>query len=176
MLVHANFLTSLVGFAKQGEWLGVMVIDETESFSDHALLIRQVNVLHIARKQGWPIWFITLKDKPLHSVLRAAAPKAVTYTKPRGDAFEVQAFCHAVALSRVRRIVVMGHTATQCVRLSAVGGSWKPGDQPTPGATGSGYEVLTCQEIISGDVGEWKNNVGVFFYEGYLPPKPVRKL
>ena len=50
------------------------------------------------------------------------------------------------------------------------------GDQPTPGATGSGYEVLTCQEIISGDVGDWKNNVGVFFYDGYLPPKPARKL
>ena len=85
MDVPGYVLTSLVDFAKLGRWFGVMVIDEPDSFPDQKLLTRQVNVPHVARKQGPPTGFITLQDKPLHALLRAAVPTAVTYTKPRGD-------------------------------------------------------------------------------------------
>jgi nicotinamidase-related amidase len=173
MVVQGNFLRFLADAAKKGWLFGVMVIDEADSFGDHGLLKRQVNVLNIATKMGWPTWFITLNDIPLHKLLRATAPKAVTYTKPRGDAFEATAVCEAVKKSGVNRIVMMGHAGGQCVKLSAVGGRWKPSDEPTPGATGNGYRVYTCQAIISGDVKDWKNHVGVRFFDSYLPPKPT---
>ena len=69
---------------------------------------------------------------------------------------------------------MMGHTANQCVKLSAVGGCWKPNDPPTPGGVGCGYTVFTCQGVISGDVANWKDAVSVHFYTGYLPPKPIK--
>ena len=182
MEVNEYLITALGTLNTQGEQAGVVVIDEPESFSDPALLSRQSTVLSLASANHWPVWFITLNDVPLHSKLRTAAQGAVTFTKPRGNAFEVDAFRQAIRTAAVRRLVVMGHETNMCVKLTVMGGKWNPhdpGDTPTLGAIGYGYEVWTCQGVLSGAPASWKSAATLIkFYRGLkaLPPAPSHRV
>ncbi len=162
-----------------GERPGVVVIDEPQAFTDQTLLARQSMVLSLATKNQWPIWFITINNSPLHSTLSTAAPSAVTFSKPRGNAFEVGDFREAVRTAGVRRLVVMGHESNMCVKLTVTRGKWNPDDpEETLGAIDYGYEVWTCQAVLSGAPASWKTAATLIkFYKGLkgLPPLPGKQ-
>lgn len=168
----------VVDAAKTGKKLGVMVIDQVGG-ADLPLLKRQCRVLNFARQQmGWPIWFVSMKNDPLHSMLHAAAPTATLYQKTRFNAFDVDELRLAVGAARVEAIVMMGHATNQCVRQSAVGGfpdrlHKKPF---TEGATGHGHTVMTCTDVLSGgEAVSWCDNPKVLYYARLMPPKPAVK-
>ena len=175
--IDGYLMAALKDMSASSDKLGVVVIDEPESFSNHDLLCRQATVLSFAVTNQWPVWFITLQDKPAHSTLAKAAQLAVTFTKPRGNAFEVPEFVQAVKVSGVHRLVVMGHESNMCVRLTVVTGKWKsldPDEIPTKGAVDHGYEVLTCQNVLSGGPANWKDaSSSIKFYKGLKVPPPV---
>jgi nicotinamidase-related amidase len=176
MEVDQYLIPALNALHTLGEQPGVVVIDEPDSFGDPALLARQATVLKLATANHWPVWFITLNNVPLHSTLRTAAPAAVTFTKPRGNAFEVVGFRQAVRTAGVRRLVVMGHESNMCVKLSVTGGKWNPhdpADTPTLGAIGYGYEVWTCQAVLSGAPANWKTAATLIKFHRGLKPLPL---
>lgn len=174
MKLDAAMASVIIDKAKNGRKLGMMVIDEPTNFGQGSLLTRQCNVLNIAAKHGWPVWFVTLNNIPMHAQLVAAAPTAITYNKPRGNAFEVDALRLAVGGSNVEAIVLMGHATNQCVKLTAIGGKWNPKSNalPTPGATSYGYTVMTCTDVLSGGEANWYDKPRVMYYERLMPKKP----
>ncbi len=64
----------------------------------------------------------------------------------------------------VNELIIMGRVGQQCVRLTAVGGPERKNAPPIDGATGFGYQVWTCPQVIdSGDSGwlNWYDQRGV---------------
>lgn len=159
--------------------VGVLLIDEPESFSQQSILNNQRTVLERAVAKGWPIWFITLQNKPTHSHLRFVAPQARVFDKPGGNAFEVQEFRVDLTRSGVQSLILMGHSTTQCVRLTAVGGSYWDENDDHGGAVQYGYAVYTCLAVLSGGDQPWLDQDGVHCYSLFrrakrLPPIPVK--
>lgn len=62
------------------------------------------------------------------------------------------------------RLVFMGQKSNQCVRLTAVGGSDKPGNPHKDGATQFGYVVMSCQQVLRGGPATRRGAPGVVLY------------
>lgn len=58
----------------------------------------------------------------------------------------------------VNELIIRGQMGDQCVRLTAIGGQERPhvvGDPVIDGATGFGYQVWTCPQIINSGSKDW---------------------
>lgn len=64
----------------------------------------------------------------------------------------------------VNELIVLGRTASQCVRLTVTGGRERATGPEIPGALGYGYQVWTSPKIIDGDATGWTGQRGIKCY------------
>jgi len=114
---------------------------------------------------GLPVWLVELSPsgpvaRPRERTmvrLRAMLPRNTPrVAKQRFNAFEgtdlLARIHNAMVLSY---LVVMGHEVNCCVKQTAIGGSYKPSSPFVEGATGNGFKVLTCDDILSINSKHW---------------------
>lgn len=156
--------------------VGVLVIDEQQDFTGSQTLIENQQQLLVAcGRFSCRFWLVELNPRagiaPTSRTLlrlRALVHAATSIVaKTRFNAFEGTNL-HASLLARgvSSHLVVLGHEVNCCVKQTAIGGRYKPGQPVVPGATGRGYTVMTAEAVLSsnGRQADWKQERDVEFY------------
>jgi hypothetical protein len=156
--------------------LGVLIVDEA-TITSEGRRVHQISILNVAVALKCPVWVIEINHKldPTNRVktdarLTTAVNDKFTLVLKRSlNAFAkgaVPDLKDELVNAGVKRLVIMGQQANQCVKLTAVGGFPKLakfGGKHEQGATGLGFEVYSC-DLILNDKANWKNEQNVTFY------------
>lgn len=155
-----------------GAEVGVLLIDEQANFNATPELIEdQRFLLHMASRLGCRFWLIELDPtngvaptSPTLLRLRALV-QAATVVKTRFNGFEgTNLHANLTAAGVTTHVVVLGHAANCCVKQTAIGGAYKPGQPFVAGAAGLGYTVMTANRLLSDGPANWTNAANVEFY------------
>ena len=127
-------------------------------------------VLAFAARLGVPVWLVELNPaanhanppatRQSHVGLRVMGPHT-RLTKAGLNGFENTNLHNQLQQAAIRMVVVMGRQTNCCVKETSVGGAALGA---APGATGLGYTVMTCMDVITAGQPTWRNRAGVEFY------------
>lgn len=153
--------------------VGVLIIDEQLGFTDTSSLIeRQQRLILAANWHGCRFWFVendpggTGNPSPTLLRLRAVVggQRVQRISKERFNGFDGTDLDYRLGLAGIHYLVLVGHMSNCCVKHTAVGGQRGRRGPFVDGATGLGYQVLSSDEVLSGDPADWTDEPGVMFY------------
>ena len=175
---HQSLRDAITQYHGPGHGVAVCVIDE-QGAGAQAQTPHQALVLAHVVPMGIPVYFVELNphpaagpNLPTRPQLAAAAPAATVITKQHINAFAPNVLPNFQTMLQANpnpttTLVVMGYSAQQCVRATAIGGADGPRAHPgitRPGAVQLGYTVLTSQLVLRGGPATWTMERGVRFY------------
>jgi nicotinamidase-related amidase len=150
----------LVGTGRMQELAEELVrrLDQTQE--------NEQKVLAFAARLGIPVWLVELNPAANHPIppatreshigLRVIGPHT-RLTKAGINGFQNTNLHNQLQQVAIRHVAVMGRQTNCCVKETSVGGA-------APGATGLGYRVMTCMDVITEGQPTWLNRAGVEFY------------
>lgn len=163
MLVNGSLLDAISGFSGPGK-TGVLVIDMEEQCMGGGVGTNIRRVLELARHRNIPVWFIETMV-PTSAILKSVLPPDTpTIRKQYFNAFVDTPLKSQLDEHGCKTVVVTGATAVMCVMNSVCGGMEFTDFKSRPGAIDLGFNVITCQAVISGEVVGWSENSKIQFY------------
>ena len=170
-----------------GDKLGVLVIDEVETGCHTPELMNQVHVLEFAKRQNVPVIAVEInqgvfndphtlaintKRKLMPFVDRFVNKVSFNAFEPNGTHPDLIATLRTINLFPYQsKLVIMGYSAGQCVRLSIFGGASRPTATALskPGAIDLGYIIMTSPDVLRGDgntaLASWKTKHNLLYFE-----------
>lgn len=122
------------------------------------------HVLEVTQRLKLPVWLIETMVPTSAALLNILPSNIPRIRKNFFNAFVDTPLKAQLIESGCTTLIVMGATASMCVMNTICGGMEFTDFISRPGAIQFGFKVLTCQEIISGEVVGWSENTGVSFY------------
>lgn len=163
MLVNGSLLNAISEFSGLGT-LGVLVIDMEEQCMGGGVGANIRRVLELARFRNLPVWFIETMVPTSFTLKSVLPPNTPTIRKQYFNAFVDTPLKSQLDGRGCKTLVVTGATAAMCVMNSVCGGMEFTDFKSRPGAIDLGFNVITCQAVISGEVVGWSDNSKIKFY------------
>ncbi|MGC4125788.1 cysteine hydrolase family protein [Enterobacter sp.] len=163
MLVNGSLLGAVSEFSGPGK-LAVLVIDMEDRCMGGGVGTNIRCVLELARLRNLPVWFIETMVPTSAALKNVLPPTTPTIRKQYFNAFVDTPLKSQLDAHGCKTVVVTGATAAMCVMNSVCGGMEFTDFKSRPGAIDLGFNVMTCQAVISGEVVGWSDNSKIQFY------------